>query len=109
MDLNREIRSLLGTIAKAHGSNHVTLGSDADARTTALAALRLDLLPKMALRALHLHRLRIGVNLRQYLVDLFQFKIYDIIHDTLGHLHMLLKEIEIKLCMISKRIFHIRI
>ena len=59
MDLNREIRSLLGTIAKPHGSNHVTLGSDADTRTASLTTLGFDLLPKMTLGTLYLHGLRV--------------------------------------------------
>ena len=109
MHLNRKIRCLLCTITQTHSGNHVTLGCDTHTRTTTFSALRLDLLPEMNLCTLHLHRLRIIADFFQYLVDLLQFQIDDIIHQALGSLHMFLEQVEIEIGILCKRIDHITI
>ena len=47
VNLDAEVSSLLRTVAKSHGGNHVTLGSDAYTRAATLRTLGLDFLPQV--------------------------------------------------------------
>ena len=107
MNLDREVSSLLRTVAQAHGSDHIAFGGDTHTRTTTLRTLRLDLLPQMIFRALHFLTLRIVHYLIHNKVDLLQLQIHDIVHQALCQTDMFAEQVKVKVCIFRKRVDHI--
>ena len=107
--LDREVGGLLRTVAQSHSGNHVALGGDAHSRAAALAALGLDFLPQVTLGTLHLHRLRVAVNLCDNLVYLLQLQVHDVVHQPLGCLDVLLERVEVEAGLCRKRVLHVAV
>ena len=106
---NREVGGLIGTITQAHGSEHVTLGGDADTGTAAHSALLLYLLPQMILGTLNLVGLWVYLYLLHDEVYLLHLQVDDVVHDALCKLHVLGKLVEVEGCLWSKRIVYIAV
>ena len=107
--LHAEVGSLLGAVAQSHGSYHVALGSDAHAGTTAFRALGLDFLPQVHLGAFHLHGLRVALYLLHDEVYLLQLQVHDVVHQSLGHLYVLLEQLVVEVCFLGEGVPDIRV
>ena len=107
--LHAEVGSLLRAIAQSHGGNHVTLGSDAYTRSAPHATLLLDLFPEVHLGTFDLHRLRVAFYLLHDQVYLLQFQVDDVVHQSLGLLHMLLEQLIVEIGVLLEGILHIGI
>ena len=109
MHVHREVGSLLCSVAQSHGCYHVALGRDAHACAAAHAALLLDFLPQMILCAFHLLALRVALHLLHDLVDLLKLQVHNVIHQALGHGHMLAEQFVVEVSILRKRVHHIRV
>ena len=69
----------------------------------------LDLLPEMILCSLHLVALRIALDLGEDHVDLLHLKVYDIVHDALSPLHVLLELVEIELRLRREGVYDVAV
>ena len=107
--LHAEVGGLLRTIAQSHGGYHVTLGSDTYSRTATLRTLGLDLLPQVHLGTLHLHRLGVGLHLLHDEVYLLQLQVYDVVHQSLGHLHVLLEQLIVEVGILREGFLHVAV
>ena len=103
----REFGCFFGSVAQSQSSKHIALRSDTYTRTTALTALLVDFLPQYTFGTFHFFVFRIGVDLIHDPFDLLQFKVDDIVHDTLCQCYMFFEEIEIKISIRLERIYYV--
>ena len=108
MDFFRKIIAFFTAISNPQSSQHIALGGDTNAGTTTFFGFLFNVEPEIFLNALHFFTFRIGINLTQDVINFFQFKINNIIHQTLGFGHMVLKQGFIEAGLIGKRIGNVR-
>ena len=104
-----EPRGLLTAISQSECGYHVALSGDAHSRAPSQSALVVDFLPQVILCPLHLIVLRVVFHLFHDALDLLQFKVHDVVHDTLSEGHVLRELVEIELGLRSEGIVDIRV
>ena len=109
MHLNREISSLLSSVAKSHCCNHVAFCGDTDTCTAALATLSIYFLPEMIFSSLYLLRLWIALNLSHDCLNLLKLQVNDIVHDALSHCYVTAEQVEVEVSILCKWIDYIGI
>jgi len=88
MNLNREVDRFVGAIAGTKGSEHISFGSDTEAGAPSWIAFSLMLSQRFRSRALIASISGSASILSRDLVNLFKFKVDQIVHDTLGCVHV---------------------
>ena len=109
MNGNGKLQRLGSTIAIAQRSQHITLGSDAKTCTAALQSFDTNLLPQVALHAANILLLGVGLNLRDNRLNLLDFEIDYVVHNSHCAVNMGLEQLEIERCTRCKRLFYIAV
>ena len=109
LHIDGKVDGLGGAVAQSHSSKHIALGGDAETGATAFHAFVFDVQPQVVFHKFHLVGFGVVLYLFKDFLYFFEFKVYKVVHQALGFLHMGAEKVEVELGLRRERIFHISV
>src|SRR5664280_1538223 len=109
MNINRKTCSLIAAISQSKARKHISLCSYSDSGSSSFFRFLPYVAPEVFLNMFYLFNFRVGIYFSKDNINLFKFKINNVIHHTLSQSNMFFIQIIVKFSLICKWIVDITI
>src|ERR1035437_1207298 len=102
MNINRKTCSLIAAISQSKTRKHISLCSYSDSGPSSLLRFLPYVAPEVFLDMFYLFNFRVSTYFRKNHIDLFKFKINNVIHHTLSQSNMFFIQIKVEVSLRSE-------